>query len=137
MELVKNNDIMEKQKWCCCFKVWCHSCLIRLFAIIFMSIFRFFEKMSYEDLTIPVDTGRKLNVHKTFRRHPGRLLNVLCTFNLRLALHKVPNFTKYSGEETQSFAEFQVNHQKLCESWGFPQNVHTLKIVEITVFHAV
>ena len=31
----------------------------------------------------PVDIGRKLNVHKTFRRHPGRLLNVLCTFNLR------------------------------------------------------
>ena len=28
---------------------------------------------------IPVDTGRKLNVHK----RPGRLLNVLCTFNLR------------------------------------------------------
>ena len=32
---------------------------------------------------IPIDTGRKLNVHKTFRRRPGRLLNVLCTFNLR------------------------------------------------------
>ena len=31
----------------------------------------------------PVDIGRKLNVHKTFRRRPGRLLNVLCTFNLR------------------------------------------------------
>ena len=31
----------------------------------------------------PVDTGRKLNVHKTFRRRPGRLLNVLCTINLR------------------------------------------------------
>ena len=30
-----------------------------------------------------VDTGRKLNVHKTFRRRPGRLLNVLRTFNLR------------------------------------------------------
>ena len=29
-----------------------------------------------------VDTGRKLNVHKTFKRRPGRLLNVLCTFNL-------------------------------------------------------
>ena len=26
---------------------------------------------------------RKLNVHKTFRRRPGRLLNALCTFNLR------------------------------------------------------
>ena len=35
---------------------------------------------------IPVDTGRKLNVHKTFRRHPGRLLNVLCTFNYVLSL---------------------------------------------------
>ena len=32
-----------------------------------------------------LDTGRKLNVHKTFRRRPGRLLNVLCTFNLRPA----------------------------------------------------
>ena len=31
----------------------------------------------------PVDTGRKLNVHKTFRGRPERLLNVLCTFNLR------------------------------------------------------
>ena len=31
----------------------------------------------------PLDTGRKLNAHKTFRRCPGRLLNVLCTFILR------------------------------------------------------
>ena len=30
-----------------------------------------------------VDTGHKLNVHKTCRRRPGRFLNVLCTFNLR------------------------------------------------------
>ena len=35
--------------------------------------------LSSED---PVDTGRKLNVHKTFRRRSGRLLNVLCSFNL-------------------------------------------------------
>ena len=35
------------------------------------------------DRLFPVDTGRKLNVHKTFRRRPGRLLSVLCTFNLR------------------------------------------------------
>ena len=33
--------------------------------------------------SFPVDTGRKLKVHKTFRRRPGRFLNVLCTFNLR------------------------------------------------------
>ena len=37
----------------------------------------------YQNTYIPVDTGRKLNVHKTFRRRPERLLNVLCTFNLR------------------------------------------------------
>ena len=24
----------------------------------------------------PIDTGRKLNLHKTFRRRPGRLLNL-------------------------------------------------------------
>ena len=30
-----------------------------------------------------VDTGRKLNVHKTFIRRLRLLLNVLCTFNLR------------------------------------------------------
>ena len=37
-------------------------------------------------LSYPVDTGRKLNVHKTFRRRPGRLLNALRAlraFNLR------------------------------------------------------
>ena len=31
----------------------------------------------------PVDTERKLNLHKTFRGRPGHLPNVLCTFNLR------------------------------------------------------
>ena len=31
----------------------------------------------------PVDTGRKLNVDKTFRRRPVRLLKLLCTFSLR------------------------------------------------------
>ena len=29
--------------------------------------------------TCPVDTGRKLNVHKTFRRRPGRLMYVQFT----------------------------------------------------------
>ena len=29
----------------------------------------------------PVDIGSILNVHKTFRRRLGRLLNVLCAFN--------------------------------------------------------
>ena len=33
--------------------------------------------------TYPLDKGRKLNVRKTFRGRHGRLLNVLCTLNLR------------------------------------------------------
>ena len=41
------------------------------------------EEFEFFGRVIPVDTGRKLNVHKTFRRRPGRLLNILCTFNLR------------------------------------------------------
>ena len=36
----------------------------------------------YNIAKTPADTGRKVNVH-TFRRLPGPLLNVLCTFNLR------------------------------------------------------
>ena len=36
----------------------------------------------YYKRPFPVNTGRKLNEHKSFRRRPGRLLNDLCTFNL-------------------------------------------------------
>ena len=32
---------------------------------------------------LPRRQRRKFNVHKTFRRRPGRVLNVLCTFSLR------------------------------------------------------
>ena len=41
-----------------------------------------YEKL-FPFFTFPVDTGRILNVYKTLRRRPGRLLNVLCAFNLR------------------------------------------------------
>ena len=34
-------------------------------------------------MDVLVETGRKVNLRKTFRRRLGRLLNVLCTFNLR------------------------------------------------------
>ena len=42
----------------------------------------FFAHTSISRSHFPVDTGRKVNIHKTFRRR-RRLLNVLCTFNLR------------------------------------------------------
>ena len=41
---------------------------------------------------IPLDTGLKLNAHKTFRILPGHLLNVLCMFNLR----PVPSGMRYA-----------------------------------------
>ena len=40
-------------------------------------------KICYSASYNPLNTGRKLNAHKTFSRSLGRLLNVLCTFNLR------------------------------------------------------
>ena len=42
----------------------------------------------------PANTGRKLNMHKTFRRRPVRLLNVLCTFNLRPVSMRKTNHIK-------------------------------------------
>ena len=49
----------------------------------FIPPWRFFLYFYINHILIPVDTGRKVNVHKTFRRYPGSLLNVLCTFILR------------------------------------------------------
>ena len=53
--------------------------------------------------SIPVDTGRKLNVRKTFRRRPGRLLNVLCAFNVRpvslLAIFKVKGCLRFTRQK--------------------------------------
>ena len=54
-------------------------------------------------IKIPVGTGCKLNVHKTFRRRPGRLLKVLCTFNLRHVS---------TGIRANSFIKTSVNIKK-------------------------
>ena len=62
---------------------------------------------SYTFLLFPVDTGRKRNVHKTFRRRPGCLLNVLCTFNLR---HVYVQFTScYYFYQVFNFAFIEPN----------------------------
>ena len=45
----------------------------------YVTFYQYYHMVFY----IPVDTGRKLNVCKTFRRRPERLLEVLYTFNLR------------------------------------------------------
>ena len=57
--------------------------------------------MSRYGFLYPVDTGRTLNVYKTFRRCPGRLRNVLCTFNLRsVSTGKVTFLLQFSMEKS-------------------------------------
>ena len=40
------------------------------------------HKLNRSPTLHPLDTRRKLNVDKMFRRRPGRLVNLLFTFNL-------------------------------------------------------
>ena len=95
--------------------IWCHSSLSLLFvclenydfviiliAILFYSNYETFKLRDSIQSFYPLDTGRKLNVHKTFRRRLGRLLNVLCTFNLR---------TVSTGQDYCSF----INVHECCK----------------------
>ena len=65
---------------------------------------------------IPRRHRRKLNVHKTFRRRPGRVLNVLCTFNL------LPVSTGYL-----CFLEINDDECRNCEAYIFPLFYETVK----------
>ena len=48
-------------------------------------------------LLYPPGAGRKLNVHKTFRRRSARLVNVLCTFMLCSVTRGHCYSTRYSS----------------------------------------
>ena len=65
---------------------------------------------------IPRRYRRKLNVHKTFRRRPGRVLNVLCTFNL------LPVSTGYL-----CFLKINDDKCRNCEAYIFPLFYETVK----------
>ena len=55
--------------------------LVILNSQLFWNCFQKYDRLLF--ISNPIDAGRKLNIHKTFRRRPGRLLNVLCTFSVR------------------------------------------------------
>ena len=75
-----------------------------------------------------MDTRRKLNVHKTFRRRPRRLLNVLCTFNLR------PVSRSYSGWET-GICQSGDCFSDLCNFWEAVKNLENgFKIFKFSCF---
>ena len=61
-----------------------------------------------------MDTGRKLNVHKTFRRRPGRLLNVLCTFNLR-PVSKSIQLTSKRGNASNHFTNMMLLPRQIAQ----------------------
>ena len=68
----------------------------------------------------PVDTGRKLNVHKTFIGRPGRLLNILRMLNL----HPVTAGLAPASEEKNSTMEatlgaLKIRKATVCRSVNF------------------
>ena len=68
------------------FSEWIHSSFIWLVFILIRLIRETWETdwlLYFHNAKLLLLPGRKLNVHKTFRRRPGCLLNVLCAFNLR------------------------------------------------------
>ena len=73
-----------------------------------------------------VYTGRKLNVYKTFRRRSGRLLNILCTFNLRPVstgneLKQSPNCTIFEVQYCRKL-KYKSLLSILCSKQMFPSS---------------
>ena len=92
--------------------------------------------------TNPADTGHKLNVHKMFRRRPGRLLNVLCTSSLRPVFTGKLIVFKRPWELT--FAQhFQMITTLQFQKWskGFlsekKQNSQTSSFIFITIIDSL
>ena len=71
-----------------------------------------------ESRGFPLDTGLALNVHKSFKRRPGRLLNVLSTFNLPTVSRGLQN-EKYTAEfrRTQKIRQTIVVQKISSRSW--------------------
>ena len=72
--------------------------------------------------TYTADTGRKLNVHKTFIRRPGCFLNVLCTFNLRpvsTGMHLFLNRSNLIGNEASIQSTFNEHKAFLQRPGGY------------------
>ena len=77
-EQQKSHSIVSRRLGFCSHKMW------HLTSAFFTIYLYTIQNQSFILISsCPLDTGPKLNVHKTFRRRPGRLLNALCTFKLR------------------------------------------------------
>ena len=93
-------------------------------------------------LVILLDTGRKLNVHKTFRKRPGCLLNALCTFSLCLVFRRMflGNFTRFFRKHTSDqllkleYAYDLVNGNKSDNNNNTQENQAMIKIPDTLVY---
>ena len=106
MVLQKVPTLCTSNLFACCFssRLLLHSTSVLHF-LVCLQCNEVFPRFSVQFLALritfvllqdPVDTRLKLNVHKTLRRRPGRLLNVLYTFNLRpVSTEELPFF--YQG----------------------------------------
>ena len=83
------------------------------------------------DITSPVDTGRKLNVHKTFRRRPERLLNILMCVQFTSCVFGVQcwAFFKENHGNTKRI-NFQFHYCKFSKQRNFILFITTSALVE-------
>lgn len=87
------------------------------------------------ELLLPVDTGRKFNVRKTFRRGPGCLQNVLCKFNLRPEFKCMNHFAKFTWKRVQRIPLLVKSRPALnCTENGIPSQVYSCEIFENRFF---
>ena len=84
------------------------------------------------DVQYPVDTGQELSVHKVFKRRPGRLLNVSCTFNLytvskRYILQRVYDVSKPS-------VSLRYQLRRLCDvlSWSVSLRYQFVRFYDVS-----
>ena len=80
-----------------------------------------------------MDTGRKLNVQKTYRRRPGSLLNVLCTFNLRPV--STENLLSLGGYITRAVLQIRFYFLKYPKYPKYPAPGTTFAIANIEINH--
>ena len=82
----------------------------------------------------PVETGRKLNVHKTFRRHPGRTLNVLCTFSLRPqgspSICRANQWTGFYTDDS-GLCHKRVEEWKSTRRWEFSYDNYMIRVLKL------
>ena len=76
-----------------------------------------------------LDAGRKLNIHKMFRRSSGHLLNVLCTFNLRPVPRGLASFYELVLIKELSIKDEQTLQNIFLFYWIYFLTIHYVFLI--------